>query len=260
MWIGWGSSGQGYLPNFPLPDTQFHIWREEGSSPHSKIQTNAPSYTAGANCPSFSRETMVPCTKWENIHPGEKKNHLLLYTGAWWEFISFYMRLSVLLTRGSTCGCDGLPASSRRRVSAGHQGTVSQPFPFPSLHFPAQGKKTLVNIFMRPMKPVGRRVRTGTQRRVNALLFLLLMLSVPVPPCGHPKASPQRGEGSGLPGSTELLLPPAPKHRQVLKWQKMLKEQKLLKEQTLLKSQAAYNIARRTQGKTNPGSPCYGIS
>lgn len=222
MWIWHGSSAQANLPNFPLPGTQFYIWRGEESSPHSKIQTNAPSCTAGAKCPSFSRETLVPSTKWE-----KKINNLLFYTGACGGFIPFSMRLSVPLTRGSTCGHDGLPA--RGRVSAGHRGRVSQPFPFPSLHFPAQGKKNPCQYIYETYETAGCRVRTGMQCRVNALLFLLLMLSVPVPPRGHPKASPQRGEGLGLPGSTELLLLPAPKHRQVLKWQKMLKEQTLLK-------------------------------
>lgn len=69
----------------------------------------------------------------------KKNNHLLFYTGACGEFIPFSMRLSVPLTQGNTCGHDGLPA--RGRVSAGHRGRVSQPFPFPSFHFPAQGKK-----------------------------------------------------------------------------------------------------------------------
>lgn len=143
MWIWHGSSAQANLPNFPLPGTQFYIWRGEESSPHSKIQTNAPSCTAGAKCPSFSRETLVPSTKWE-----KKINNLLFYTGACGGFIPFSMRLSVPLTQGNTCGHDGLPARGRRRVSAGHRGRVSQPFPFPSFHFPAQGKKKPLSIYL----------------------------------------------------------------------------------------------------------------
>lgn len=41
-----GSLGQANLASFLLPDTQFHVWRKKGSSPPSKMQTNAPSFSA----------------------------------------------------------------------------------------------------------------------------------------------------------------------------------------------------------------------